>query len=268
MFLIYLFFLGLAIGSFLNVLIDRLSTGGSIRGRSYCDHCHHQLAWYDLIPVISFILLKRKCGYCSKKISFYYPFVELLTGFTFVGIWNLKSEIWNIAHPYSMFNVLDSVFLLKIVFLGIISSLIVMFFSDAKYHIIPDEIQITLLIFSFVFLLIQGFTLTGIISRFLAAILVMLPILFIFLITQSRGMGFGDVKLAINIGFLLGLKNGLLSLYLAFIIGAVVGLILIALRRRGLKSKVAFGPFLILGLLTVLFWQDKVYEVIRMIYGI
>jgi len=268
MFLIYLFFFGIAIGSFLNVIIDRISTGGSIRGRSHCDHCHHKLAWFDLIPVISFILLKRKCRYCSKKISFYYPLVELLTGFSFVGIWNLKYEIWTIPHPYSIFNFLSSDILLKIVFLGIISSLIVMFFSDAKYHIIPDEIQITLFLLSFVFLLIQGFSFTGIISRFLAAILVMLPILFIFRITQSRGMGFGDVKLAINIGFLLGLKNGLLALYSAFILGAVIGLILITLKRRNFKSKMAFGPFLILGLLTMLFWQDKVYELIKILYGI
>ena len=80
-----IFLLGLAVGSFLNVLINRLPREESVvKGRSYCDHCKKKLVWYDLIPLFSFIFLKGKCGYCHSPISFYYPIVELMTGVMFV----------------------------------------------------------------------------------------------------------------------------------------------------------------------------------------
>jgi leader peptidase (prepilin peptidase)/N-methyltransferase len=80
-------------------------------------------------------------------------------------------------------------------------------------------------------------------------------------------MGFGDVKLAFNLGFLLGVKAGLLALYFGFVLGGIVGLILLLLRKKKLKSKIAFGPFLVLGMLIMLFWQKEVFQLVNKIYG-
>ncbi|NTU74183.1 prepilin peptidase, partial [Candidatus Roizmanbacteria bacterium] len=106
------------------------------------------------------------------------------------------------------------------------------------------------------------------VERMVAAAIVMAPILFLFLVTRGRGMGFGDVKLAFVLGFLLGWLPGLLSLYFAFIFGAIYGLGLIATHKGKMKSKIAFGPFIVLGMLIMIFFQQPVYFLIHIIYGI
>jgi len=262
---VFIFLLGTAIGSFLNVLIDRLSKEQSISGRSHCDYCKRTLAWYDLVPLISFILLRGKCRYCKKRLSWQYPIVEMVTGTLFVLMTNDKLQITN---QYQITNFQISNLYYLVAYLGIISCLIVVFFSDAKYHIIPDQVQIALLIFSLIIIPEHGFIPQVFLQRALAAILVTLPIYFLHFITKGKGMGFGDVKLAFIIGFMFGIKGGLLVLYFAFISGAVVGTILMLLQKRGLKSKIAFGPFLVLGTITMIFWQTQIFELISRIYGI
>lgn len=291
MFYFFLFILGASVGSFLNVLIDRLPLEKSISGRSYCDHCQHKLSWYDLIPIVSFILLKGRCRYCGKKISFYYPLVEFLTGFSFVFItkFQIPNSPPNTGPPLAdkfqtIFNFqfsnswsLFGYWLLMIGYLGIISCLIVIFFSDLKYQIIPDWIQL----FFFIFALIYRITMSQITPArcnlacyiaplfpyFVGGFLISLPVLFLHLATFGRGMGFGDVKLAFNIGFLLGIKAGFLALYFGFVLGGVVGLILLLLKKKKLKSKIAFGPFLVVGIIIMLFWSKEVFEIINKIYG-
>ncbi|QQG44256.1 MAG: prepilin peptidase [Candidatus Roizmanbacteria bacterium] len=252
MVLTFLFFSGIAIGSFLNVLIDRLPQERSINGRSVCDNCHHQLAWYDLLPLVSFILLKGKCRYCNNKIPSVLPFVEILTGVIFVSIW-LSIEKTPVE---------------KIIYLGIMACLIVIFFADAKYKIIPDSIQVALLIFSFLLFYVGNADLRSLPNQILSGFFVMLPILLIYLATKGRGMGFGDVKFSFIIGLLLGTISGFLALYIAFVIGAVIGVILILAKKKKLKNTIAFGPFLVLGLGIMLVWGEKVIEWARKIYGL
>ena len=257
----FIFILGTAVGSFLNVLIDRLPNEKKITGRSKCDHCRHKLAWYDLVPVLSFFLLEGKCRYCGKKLSLQYPLVEVLTGLMFVIILNFNPPTGGQISNY----------FLPVAYFGIISSLIVIFFADLKYQIIPDSMQMVFFVFSFFFHLISNFNppTGGQISNFLiSGLVVMLPILLLWLVTRGRGMGFGDVKLAFTIGFLLGIKAGFLALYFGFIIGAIASLFLIILKKKQLKSKIAFGPFLVLGILIMIFFQKQVFEIIKKIYGL
>jgi leader peptidase (prepilin peptidase)/N-methyltransferase len=262
---LFLFILGTAIGSFLNVLIDRLPNEQSISGRSYCDFCKKKLQWIDLFPVISFFLLKGKCRYCKKKLSWFYPLVESVTGVMFVLVWiTLIPQSVETIHGLSLWNIIQIISLY-----GIISSLIVMFFTDAKYRIIPDSMQISLFVFSVFYIrTIHELSLQLVSERIIAAIVVAAPILFLYLITKGKGMGFGDVKLAPTIGFLLGLKSGLISLYIAFIAGALVGIILLLLKKKGLKSKIAFGPFLVIGIIVMLFFENKIFQIVKKIYGI
>jgi len=267
---IYLFIFGLATGSFLNVLIDRLPKEQSIMGRSHCDFCKHKLNGVDLFPVLSFIFLGGKCRYCRRKISWQYPLIEILTGISYVLIFNFQFKILN---QFSIFNFEFLIQLVRFVsYLGLVSSLIVIFFADVKYQIIPDSMQVIFFIFS---LFIHIFSLKyfwnlefGIWNFLISGVVVMLPILILYWLTKGRGMGFGDVKLAFVIGFSLGLKAGLLTLYGGFILGAIIGLILIIFKLKRLKSKIAFGPFLILGMIIILIWQKPIYDLIYKIYGL
>lgn len=243
--------LGCAVGSFLNVLIDRLPNEESIMGRSYCDHCKKKLPASVNIPIISWFMLKGKTHCCGKPLSVQYPLVEILTGAIFVGVfWSVSiSHIGLIRH---------------ISLIGILCTFLVIFVADMKYHIIPDSMQVSFLVFSILYLVSTGQAVS--IQTLLNGIAVMLPILFLFLITLGRGMGFADVKFAFTMGVLLGMINGLLALYIAFVCGAVIGIIMILLRRRNMKSMIAFGPFLIIGTIIMLFWSDTVMWFVSRFY--
>jgi len=247
----FIFILGLSIGSFLNVLIDRLPKERSIMGRSACDFCHHELTWFDLVPVISFFCLGRRCRYCRKKLSWQYPVVEMLTGAVFLSLY--------ICVPANPIN--------RGIYLALASSLIVIFLSDAKYRIIPDSMQLTFFISVLLLKFFDKNIIISLIYGFRDSLIVMAPILFIYLFTKGRGMGFGDVKLSFTIGFFLGILKGFMALYSAFVLGAIVGIILIAIKKKRLKSKVAFGPFLVLGVIITCIWQRELAKMIFYFYG-
>ncbi len=251
-FYLYLFILGAAIGSFLNVVIDRLPFGKPLTGRSVCDYCGKKLSYTELIPIFSFFYLKGKTACCKKPLSPYYPLVELTSAFSL---------------PFVFWYFSDSIFWKKILVSLIVFSLIVIFFTDVKYMIIPDEVQIFLLFISYLYI----FSCTGnlffcgaklfVLGVFKGLILA-LPIASIFYLTRGKGIGFADVKLAFNIGFLFGLKKGFLILYLAFMLGGVVAVLLLLARKKGLKSKIPFGPFLVISMLFFLFLQDKAVDLL------
>lgn len=253
----FVFLIGISVGSFLNVLIDRLPNEQKISGRSICDYCYHQLAWYDLIPIASFIFLKGRCRYCRKKLSIQYPSVEFLTGVSFVFIY------WYIGPLINQNLVLIENFHLKlwqlIGYWVIVSSLIVIFFSDVKYHLIPDSIQLSFFIGS---LILLPFLSTGDLAHFFlnqvySALIIAAPIFAFNFFSSGKAMGFGDVKLSFTIGFLLGIKLGFMALYVAFISGGIVGATLLLLRKKHLKSKIAFGPFLAIGTVLMLFFGNR-----------
>ncbi len=245
------FIFGASIGSFLNVLIDRLPKEKSINGRSHCDFCGKKIAWYHLIPVLSFFILKSKTRCCGKKLSWQYPLIEFITGVIFVMV--LKDG------PYIISTTIRSVLILSI-----LSSLIVIFVSDLKYHLISDYILLALFIFSLPAVVL---TKAGLINFVNSGIVVSLPIFLIYFISKERAMGLGDVYLTAIMGFLLGWQKGFLALYIAFVTGAIFGLIIILLKHKKLKSKIAFGPFLVIGTVTMLFWGEKIFGIIKKIYG-
>src|SRR3989339_553945 len=254
-----IFIFGASIGSFLNVLIDRLPEEKSINGRSHCDFCGKKIAWYDLFPIISFFVLKGKTRCCYKKLSFQYPVIELITGVIFVMVFK--------DGPYLGPSLIRSVLIS-----GIMACLIVIFVSDFKYHLISDYILLALFIFSVLFHL-TNFIWVGIkptptmIQPIVSGLVVAFPIWLIYFISRERAMGLGDVYLTAIMGFLLGWQKGFLALYIAFVTGAIFGLIIILLKHKKLKSKIAFGPFLVIGTVTMLFWGEKILEIIKRMYG-
>lgn len=268
-----LFITGLCFGSFINVLADRLSNEESILGRSHCDYCKKKLAWYELLPVVSFFIQKRKCRSCSKELSWYYPIVEVVTGVVFVLVWFffpvdfLTAAYPNLLHLFETNNILSIVFI-KICVYVIVCCILVMFFADLKYFIIPDSIQLAFAYTSLLLFFFGSIDLHTIVYRLGSAVVVMLPLLGIFLFTKGRGIGFGDVKLAANLGLFMGIAYALTALYLSFIIGAIVGTIIMVIRKGNMKTKIPFGPFILIGVAIVMFAFPLVKHYLYFYYGI
>jgi len=282
---IFIFLLGLIIGSFLNCVIYRMEIsspplfrtgakrGGSrfarsaLSGRSYCPHCKHQLCWYDLIPVLSFIILKGKCRYCRKRISLQYPLVELATAFLFVLIF------WHLGLGFDL-EQFGTIWILNLFFLFTIASfLIIIFVYDLKHYIIPDKVIFPAIGFVFLYQLFEIFEfrifnlfrisdlgfriLAPLTNYFVVALGTATLFLAIVLITKGKGMGIGDIKLAFLMGLLLGWPSIFVALFLAFLIGAIIGIGLILTHKKTLKSEIPFGPFLVTGTFIALFWGEK-----------
>jgi len=218
---------GLAVGSFLNVLIDRLPQGKNvITGRSQCDYCGKTLRWFELVPLLSFFIQRGRCRRCHNKLSWQYPIVELVTAVAFAYG----------ANPL------------------VFSSLLVIFVADLKYQIIPDSMVVMGVIG-----VIGVIGEKNVASGFGAAAFFLL----LWLVTRGKGMGLGDVKLAFLMGLLLGFPNIIIASYLAFLTGAASGVILILLGKKKLKEKIAFGPFLVAGTVIALIWGEQLLTVWR-----
>ena len=274
------FIFGLSVGSFLNAFIYRLEVYDGfktslqgrkdllyklLKGRSQCPSCAHVLAWHDLVPLLSFILLQGKCRYCTAKISFQYPLVELVTGILFtVIIWFVLPKLGLVINTLTELSFFEA---LNLFYLWAIASLlIVIFVYDLKHFIIPDKIlypAIGFVLLWQVFLNFQiGENLAGL--SFLQMLVAGLGtagfFLAIYLFSKGKAMGFGDVKLALFMGLFLSWPNILVAMSVAFGTGAIVGLVLIFLKRKTMRSEVPFGPFLILGTFTAFFWGVKLVD--------
>jgi len=248
-FLIYLFIFlfGLSIGSFLNCVIYRLESKKSLSGRSFCPRCKHTLSWQDLFPVFSYLFLKGKCRYCRAKISIQYPIVEIITGLIFLLIFNFQFSIFN---EFPIYQFLNIAFLFYIACV-----LIIIFIYDLKYYIIPDKVLFPAIAISLVYDFIN---INHLLNFFLAALIASGFFLIIFLISRGRWMGFGDVKLAVLMGLLLGVLNVSLALFLAFFFGGIIGIVLMVYKKKNLKSEIPFGPFLIIGTFLAMLWGPQI----------
>lgn len=254
--IVFLFIIGLSVGSFINVLIDRLPKGQEIIfGRSKCDFCRKNLAWVDLIPIISFVVLKGRCRYCAKRLSCQYPLIELSCGILFIFIYNqlqLKEPPVNLS---------DLIYTLII-----FSGLATLVATDIKYLILPDQILIFLIIVTLIY---QWIFLPGlIINNLIVGTIAFLSFLTIVILTRARGMGLGDVKLAFFMGVFLGYPNILVALYSAFLTGAGISLILIMLGKKKLKSTIAFGPFLCLSTGIAYLYGAEIWQYFTKLMGI
>ncbi len=239
----------------MNCVIYRLHSDQSfLKGRSFCPNCGHKLSWLDLLPVLSFLILRGKCRFCRQLISLQYPLVEIATGLLFVLIFQHLTFGFDLEQ-------FGAIWILNLLFYFlIVCFLIIIFVYDFKHYLIPDKIIYpaiaAALIFNFQFLVFNQFSM----FRFsiLSAVGAAAFFLSIVLISQGKWMGVGDVKLAFLMGLLLGFPNILLALFLAFSIGAIIGIGLILSNRKTLKSEVPFGPFLVTGTFIALFWGEKV----------
>lgn len=236
---IIVFGLGLIIGSFLNVVILRLNTGRSITtGRSACGRCSNKLSWYELVPVFSFLGLRGKCRNCKAPISFQYPLVELITAIVFMLLYT-KSAFFGSMNLINLVSLLGGA--------SIASLLIVMMVYDIRHKIIPDKIVYPFITISLISVFWKSFIIPGfaVFPALVSGLLLSAPFFFLWFFSKGKAMGFGDVKLSLGIGWLVGIVGGITVFLLSFWIGAIVGLLLMASSRAGMKSQIPFAPFLI-----------------------
>ncbi len=259
-----IFVFGIIIGSFLNCWIWRFHAKESpLRGRSYCPECRHQLAWFDLIPVLSFLAIRGKCRYCQKKISWQYPTVEFTAGVLFVAAaWVFYPLVFGGYFSFFPFLELAARWM-------ILAALIVVFVADLRWYLIPDSALVVGFVGALILqaaVMCQNYLVFGQID--LATITAaLLPVMFagllflaIFLASRGKWMGFGDVKLAFLMGFILDFYATLIALFLANFFGAIIGLGLICAKKKKMSSQIPFGPFLVAGTLIALFFAPAIAD--------
>lgn len=225
---LFIFVLGLVLGSFMSVIVFRLDVKeGIIKGRSECRKCLAKLKWHDLAPVFSFIWLRGRCRYCKDKISFIYPTMELAVAGSFV----LFSVFRGLSFDVEM-----------IYWLAIIFVFLILAFFDYLFYILPDKVILTGLGISFFYTIIfeRGMILNGLFTGLGLALFFGT----IYLVSHGEWIGFGDVKLAFLVGFVLGYPLALLSVVAAVWTGAIWGMLLMARGRANLKTALPFGSFL------------------------
>lgn len=248
MFLIF----GLVIGSFLNVVILRFNTDKSFGGRSACMSCQSKLRWYELIPVFSFLFLKGRCGNCKSKISCQYPIVEILSGLIFLSLFFKFQDLF-------FFNI--RVFAISYAYYATIFSLLLIITTyDVKHKVIPDILSVFFGILGFLGIFLFNDLNFEIhlptLLQFFAGPIISAPFAFLWLISKGAWIGLGDAKLALGMGWVLGLSMALSGIVLSFWIGAIFGILLVVFSRKyKMKSELPFVPFLVLGTLLVFFLE-------------
>ncbi len=264
---LFLFLTGLTIGSFINAQVYRLAVRYKLiknfqfsksnfqKKRSFCDGCGKQLAWWENIPVVSWLFLGGKSKCCHEKLSILYPIVELATGILFLETLNPKLEILN---NFQIQNFNFQNIILLVVVLAIIGFLMFSLVFDLRYMILPDFSTIVLVGLALVYNWL-GASIN--INNIVMAVGLFMFFGFLHLVTKGKGMGFGDVKLVFFIGLFLGWPGSIVAMYLAFIIGAIVAIGLMMFGGYGKKSLLPFGPFLILGTVMAWWWTDTIWKI-------
>ncbi len=286
------FLSGLFVGSFLNLVSDRLLKGGSIVfDRSKCDFCNKPLSWKNLFPVFSFLFQKGKCSYCTEKLSWYYPISEILTGALFVvaaHITNIFQDSTQGIYPFIGFVFVSVVF----------SFFVVLFMTDAKEKVIPSKVVFPAIIFSLMFLVVN-FVISMFIFRktlladefgkylydagywhqnvysglwnlgilLVSTLCIVLFFSFLIWITRGRGMGSGDVPLAALIGIFNGFPYNILAIFIGFVLGSVISLVLVVTKKKTMKDTIPFGPFLIMGSVFSLIWGQVILDWYFKLFG-
>jgi len=275
-----LFLFGLGFGSFLNVVSLRFDPENKvfdtkrIGGRSACPHCHKTLRWYELIPLFSFFVQGGKCRSCGAKLSWQYPIVELLGGLIFVAV-----PFFSILNSAASSRFLFSYYSIGswAVWIFILLILLLIALIDLKHFLIPDELNLLLMILGFILVAIESVSglqifqlsffrhyalifsfgwLNGSIwiNHLFAALVASIFFAFIFFGGKEKFLGGGDVKIAFSLGLILGWPDILMAFFIAFVLGGFLGLILIILKKRTMKDLLPLAPFLAIGFcLTVFF---------------
>lgn len=240
---IFALIIGLCIGSFLNVCIYRIPKEESISfPPSHCTSCGYKLKFFDLVPVLSFILLKGKCRKCKEKISIKYPLVELVNGIIYLGLY------FRFGYTLDFFK-----------YALLTSLLLVIGIIDLKTKYVYRSTTITGAIIGTVFFIFNWISTKEFPFNYFLGAIIGFTIIYIIVIVTG-GMGEGDIEIVAICGLFLGIKNILLVIFLSFIFGGIISSILLLRRQKGRKDEIAFGPYIVLGALVTIFIGDIIIK--------
>lgn len=242
--------IGLVVGSFLNVVIDRGYRDETLGGRSHCDSCKKTLSFFELIPIVSFIWQKGACRSCRTALSLQYPLVELGTAASFsFAAYGLLS----VRPPEGIF------FVFLIWFFVIAASAIVIFVSDLKYYIIPDRPLLVLFLSGVAAAVTRAFYFYPrvLLWDIAGAAFFSFMLAALWFLSRGRWLGFGDAKLMGALALLLGFPASTALFFFSFWLGAAWAVLLIVARRKKLHEKMPFGPFILLAALAAYFWGER-----------
>lgn len=249
---------GLIVGSFLNVVINRLHTGKSfLGGRSHCPHCKHELGVLDLIPVLSFFFLRGKCKYCKKPISWQYPAIELITAIAY----GLLAYQYFYSGLSVAFSLEFFAFLLGLV---LAATFIVIAVYDIKHYLILDKVVFPAVAVAIIYAALKGELVSGLfgvltVSGFFLAQ---------YLASKGTWIGFGDVKFGLLLGMVAGFPGALILLFMSYLLGAVTGVTLIGFGKKDMGSILPFGAFLSASAVICMMYGDKIANWYADIIGI
>lgn len=245
---IFSFILGTIVGSFSNVVALRHIVSQRPTGRSKCPKCGLALRWWQLIPLLSFVFLHGRCWHCQAPISVQYPLVELSMGLlTMLLFWPLPTTTLDLISIAAK--------------MGIAAILIILFIIDLRTFILPDRFVVILLWLVMIELAVELSQIHGSYLERLMSSLQGISIgagflLFLWIVTRGRGIGLGDVKLLIPLGALFAVQGTITVLFIAFTVGGIFGLYLLARQQASLKTPLPFGPFLSGAAILVLVMPD------------
>lgn len=275
--------LGVCLGSFVNALVWRLHEQGVLgkenrekrkegtaessktrhsslvtrdlsilRGRSMCPHCEHRLAWYDLLPVLSWLQLEGKCRYCKQRISIQYPLVEIMTSILFIVSYSALRPGGPLDYlAYGLWAVLLVLFMALVVY-------------DLRWMLLPDKLtrvaSAAALLLAAVTMIQDGFSLGELLGPVLGIVGIAGVFYILFQISKGKWIGGGDVKLGVSLGLIAGsLPSALLIIFLASLVGSLVGVPML-LRGKKKQKRIPFGPFLIAATIFTYLYGQKLID--------
>jgi len=253
---IMIFVLGACLGSFVNMAIYRTAISYKLESRkfkvknekrSFCDCCGKQLRWFENIPIVSWLVQGGKTRCCGKKLPISYPIVEIMMGLLFLINYQLTISNYQFNISFVLGLVVITLLVFSVVF-------------DFKYMILPDFSTIILILIAFIGVVFDE---NNIIPYLLSAIGAFGFLLFLHIVTKGKGMGMGDVKYVLFMGLLLGPEKTIMAFYVAFVVGAIVGLFLMMIHKMGRKSVIPFGPFLILGTFVAWWFGNDIGSIVQ-----
>lgn len=249
LFSLYSFLLGICVASFINVVIWRVPQGISIaKGRSFCPHCHHELKWVDLFPVVSYLFLKGRCRYCGAKIPMRDTILEFLGGIAGVVCFMMYPFQWDAIFVFSLFMILLAITMI-----------------DFDTMTIPNGLLIALLV-PIVFMCLLHPEISWF-ERILGFFCVSVPMYVLILIIPDC-FGGGDVKLIAICGVLLGWKMTLLAAFIAILMGGIYAVYLMATKKSKKGAYIAFGPYLSVGIMVSLTYGESILNWYLSLFGL
>ena len=240
----FVFLFGAALGSFLNVCISRIPSGLSIvNPPSRCPGCGHRIAFYDNIPILSYLFLRGRCRGCGEHISLQYPLVEFVTALLILFLF----VRFGLTSHFGVTALL-------------VLSLVVITFIDLEHQIIPDSISLPGIIIGFAASFLPGAA--GWLSSLIGIVVGGGSLLLIATtyekVTGKEGMGGGDVKLLAMLGAFLGWKAVPFIIFTGSLVGSVIGISAMSIQKKGSDLKVPFGPFLAFGAILYIFFGEEI----------